>query len=87
MIGRFINGSRELHTFADCAWHDCPTHNSDRDPAYTPARQWPGGSNEPVLCGECLLVHRDEVSLKPDGSCNCCAGGHLAADRRGILDA
>lgn len=74
-------GSREAHTFAECAWHDCPTHNAGQDPAYTPAKQW-AASTAPVLCTECLLAHMEEVSLKANGSCACCANGHFGKGGR-----
>ncbi len=29
------------HAFLNCQWQECPDHNPDQDPAYTPPMQWP----------------------------------------------
>lgn len=28
------------HTLPNCQWQDCPEHNPEKDPAYTPPMQW-----------------------------------------------
>lgn len=81
----FFSGSREAHTLSECAWQDCPTHNAECDPAYTPAMQWPRFANTAVLCSECMLAHFDEVSLNPDGSCRCCSSNHSRLTGGGAL--